>query len=318
MNKLGLLLFFLIAFTLLSTAQSSGLLADKKGIVYARNLLDWQKKPVASLSFDIYYPPAADPTKNYPVFFLLHGGSFTKGSSKAVTPMADQMAGAGFVVIAPNYRKGYKNSFITCVDSTGLEGAIYRAMQDVNACMRYVANHATDYHVDTSWMFVGGASAGGTLSLNLSYVTDSLAAIHYPSLVQEWGKLQTSGNSEPYNYTLKGICAMWGGMPAWDNLINSQSAIPTILYKGGRDNNLPDGVGHYHNCPQNSVVRAGQGIYNEMVAAGRPCVYHNQVNATHIAYDNDFCTATATCFFKALMTGRPYSGYYEYYESSCL
>ena len=268
--------------------------------------------------FDVYYPTGATSDKKYPVYFSLHGGSFTTGSKLNVTEFADQIADKGFIVIAPDYRIGYASNIIPCsIDSVDLQEAIYRAMQDVNACLRYVNNHADQYNIDTSSIFVGGSSAGGTLTLNLSYVTDSLAAVYYPNTVANWGQLQNSGNSEPYNYKIRGICAMWGGMPYWDSLINSKSAIPTIMFKGKKDTNLPDGIGPFMGCSTNSLVRAGSGIYNVMTALGVPCVYHLQVDAPHIAYDNDFCIENTACFFNALMNNIPYSGYYEYYNPSC-
>jgi hypothetical protein len=106
-------------------------------------------------------------------------------------------------------------------------------------------------------------------------------------------------------------------MPFWDNLINSKSAVPTIMFKGAKDSNLPEGVGYYMNCPNKSKVRAGSGIYNVMAALKKPCVYHSEPNAGHTAYDDAFCIANAFCFFKAVMNKQPYGGYYEYYKSSC-
>jgi hypothetical protein len=202
-------------------------------------------------------------------------------------------------------------------DSTALQEAIYRAMQDVNACIRYVTNHADDFNVDTSWVFIGGTSAGGTLALNDAYVNDSLAAIYYPKSVAKWGQLQNSGNNEPYHYKVKGINAMWGGMPYWDSLINSQSAIPAILFKGGKDANLPNGVGYYKKCSSRSKIRAGLGIYNVMLALDMPCVFHFHPIAPHTAYDDVFCLDNAACFFNALIGGTPYSGYYQNYKMSC-
>jgi hypothetical protein len=240
-----------------------------------------------------------------------------------VTEISDEFADYGFIVIAPDYRVGYPNSSNgndTCFvgdDSTGLQGAIYRAEQDVNACIRYVSNHAASFNIDTSRIFVGGASAGGTLTLNVAYVTDSLAAIHYPDFVTTWGKLQNTGNNEPNNYTIKGLCLMWGALPYWDSLINSKSAIPSILFKGGKDNNIPNGVGYYVNCPYNCLVRAGAGIYDVMTALHVPSVYHFQPYAGHAAYDNDFSLENTACFFNALMNNASYSGYYQIYDTSC-
>jgi hypothetical protein len=249
-----------------------------------------------------------------------HGGSFTSATKTSVTDYSDMFADYGFIVVAPDYRIGYSHSSTPCTDggdSVRLQEAIYRAMQDVNACIRYIANHANQYNIDTSWMFIGGASSGGTLALHDGYINDSIASVYYPNTVANWGKLQNSGNNEPYRYTIKGICAQWGGMPYYNNLINAKSAIPTILYKGGRDTNLPNGVGYYTGCNLTIRIRAGAGIYNAMTALKVPCVYHLQPNAGHSAYDDAFSIDNASCFFKALMSGKPYSGTFQYYDPSC-
>ncbi len=305
-----------------SKAQSARELRDQKNLVFARNLKDWQQNPVDSLMFDIYYPTGAMSNKKYPVYFSLHGGSFVTATKQSVSEFSDEFAEYGYIVVAPDYRTGYygSGSGDTCSatsDSTYLQGAIYRAMQDVNACVRYIANHADVYSIDTASMFMGGASAGGTLTLNAAYINDSLAAIHYPALVSQWGKLQTSGNTEPYNYTLKGLCPMWGGLPSWDGVINSKTAIPSILFKGGRDTNLPNGIGNYLNCPYGMSVRAGKGIYDVMQQVSASCVFHFQPAGGHAAYDNPFCAKNTACFFNALIQKQPYSMYLEYYDPSC-
>lgn len=311
----------MLSVLMLQYASAQTELTDRKNIVFARNLRNYNGTRVDSLMFDVYFPPGAMSDKKYPVYFHYYAGSFTGGNKSNITDICDYMAEHGFIAVAPTYRVGYEVGYPGCYgpvdDSTKLQEAIYRAMQDVNACIRYVANHAGELNVDTSWIFIGGTSAGGTLSLNDAYITDSLAAVHYPQTVATWGGLQNSGNNEPFNYTIKGINAMWGGMPYWDSLINSRSAIPTILYKGGKDANLPDGVGYYKKCSNRSKVRAGLGIYNEMVRLGKPCVYHFHPIAPHTAYDDDFCLDNAICFFKALMNGTPYSGYHQNYKPSC-
>lgn len=316
-----LVILLVSIFSGVAKAQTTEL-TDRKNIVFARNLVDWQLNPVDSLQFDIYYPTGATSNKKYPVYFSLHGGSFTTATKQSVSEFSDGFADYGYVIIAPDYRTGYNQGTGDCGtvpkdDSTNLQGAIYRAMQDVNACMRYIANHADEYNIDTSKIFVGGASAGGTLALNMSYVTDSLAAIHYPGIVAQWGKLQNVGNTEPYNYKIKGICAMWGGMPYWDSLVNKKSGIPTIFFKGQRDTNLPNGTGYYLGCTNSIKVRAGRGIYDQMTAQNIPAVFHFQLNAGHSAYDNDFCRENTACFFNGLSSNAGYTGYYELYDTSC-
>ena len=322
MIRLTLFVVFLILGHVSVSAQTVHELTDRKSIIYATNLKDYLLNPVDSLSFDIYYPTGATSDKKYPVYFSLHGGSFTTATKRSVTEFSDEFADYGFIVIAPDYRVGYLNSdaAVDCDpgdDSTGLEGAIYRAEQDVNACIRYVANHADSFNIDTSQIFVGGASAGGTLTLNVGYVTDSLAAIHIPDIVAQWGGLQTADNNEPYHYKIKGLCPMWGGLPTWPGLISAKSAIPSILFKGAHDTNLPNGSGYYMGCTYGPYVVAGQGIYDQLTALQAPCVFHLQPNGVHAAYDNLFCTKNTACFFKAIINKTPYSGSYQYYNSSC-
>jgi acetyl esterase/lipase len=295
MRNVLLLLILSFVFHLRPMAQTE--LTDKTKVVFARNLRTYDGKKLDSLVCDIFYPTGAMSNEKYPVYFQFHAGNFTGGNRTNVTDYCDAMADYGFIVIAPDYRTGYSGASLFCApgdDSTNLQEAIYRAMQDVNACIRYITNHAATYNVDTNWVFIGGNSAGGSLALNDAYVNDSLAAIYYPNTVANWGTLQSSGNNEPYNYTIKGVNAMWGGMPYWDSLINSKSAIPTILFKGGKDTNLPDGTGYYKECSSRSKVRAGLGIYNVMLALEKPSVYHFHNNAGHTAYDDAFCIDNAS------------------------
>ena len=293
-------------------------LTDRKDLLFATNVANWTGITIDSLLFDVYYPTGATSDKKYPVYFCLHGGSFITATKQSVSEFSDGFADYGYVVIAPDYRVGYASKDGLCQDNPdSLREAIYRAVQDVNSCIRYVTNHADDYNIDTSNVFVGGASAGGTLTLNLAYITDSVANAVYPQTVARWGGVQSTGNTEPYNYKIKGLCVQWGGVPEFDSLINSRSAIPSILFKGGLDTNLPNGVGYFFGCPNYEYIRAGQGIYDRLTALHTPCVFHFQPYAPHSAYDNDFCERNTNCFFKGLMANKPYSSYHEIYEPSC-
>src|SRR3954447_23998188 len=179
------LLFVMItvAFTTYTKAQTVKELTDKKNIAYAWNVRNFNGTHLDTLRFDIYYPTGAMSNKKYPVLIDFHGGSFTGATKTSVTDYSDMFADYGFIVVAPDYRVGYNHSSTPCTDgsdSVRLQEAIYRAMQDVNACIRYIANHANQYNIDTSWMFIGGASSGGTLALNDGYINDSIASVHYP------------------------------------------------------------------------------------------------------------------------------------------
>lgn len=304
-------------------AQTTNYLLAIKDVAYAGGLTDWQGLPVDSLRCDIYYPPGATADKKYPMILSLHAGSFTGGSKEGQISGADALTDLGFVVVAPDYRTGYNsNTKDSCADDTlGLNLATYRATQDGNACMRFLYNYADSFHIDTSNFFLMGNSAGADLALHMQYVTDAVVRLKEGYAYNQLGSVQGTGNSFPFKYTVKGLCAMWGGLPNW-NLINPKTAVPMILFKGGQDPGLPSdappyrGVGYYKKCPNYADLIAGIGIYQVMQAQNIPCVYHYQPNGFHAAYDEEFCTKATNSFFRSIMQTQPYSGYYVYYQQS--
>lgn len=312
-----LLLMYVCFISFSALAQSK--LVFKSSIKFATGLRDYKNRRVDSLLLDMYYPPEATSDKKYPVIVFLHGGSFTSGSRTNVSSECDLFAKQGFAVAAVDYRLGYllEDTGATCnADTTSMTLAILRATQDVNAAFRFLTANADLYSLDTAKFFVGGTSAGATLALYDCYVTDSIAQIYYPSAIAKLGGLQTSGNTLTNTYTVKGICAMWGGMPNL-GLITPQSAIPAILFKGGLDTGLPDGEGYYQGCEDYPSYLAGVGIYNATVAAGKSCVYHYNPLGPHAAYDDIFCMENSACFFNDLINGTATSAHLYYYVPYC-
>lgn len=53
----------------------------------------------------------------------------------------------------------YRIGFLPTMASIGRAG--YRAVQDAHAATRCLVAHQEEYGIDTSMIFVGGASAGG-------------------------------------------------------------------------------------------------------------------------------------------------------------
>src|SRR3954469_13950825 len=122
------LLLAVVSFIFTSRATAQTELTDKKNIVFARNLPTYNGKHIDSMMFDIYYPTGAMSNKKYPVYFHFYAGSFTGGDRTNITDISDAMAENGFIVVATDYRTGYKTGSITCInkdDSTDLQEAIY-------------------------------------------------------------------------------------------------------------------------------------------------------------------------------------------------
>jgi hypothetical protein len=110
---------------------------------------------------------------------------------------------------------------------------------------------------------------------------------------------------------------MWGAMLTDPTQLIDSSAYPTIMFKGDEDGGIPDSAGHFDDCPNYPMMWAGPAIYDRLVAVNDKVVYHFLPQANHPAYDNQFCVEQASCFLKAIMQGRPYSGQFIGYQPSC-
>ena len=304
-----------------SSSVSTTELTDRPGVVFARNLLDWRGRPVDSIMMDMYYPTGATSNKKYPVIIYCHGGGFSGGNRFNVMPACDRFADNGFIAVAIDYRVGYKKGKgdLACeTDSVSLNEATYRACQDVNAAFRFIVAHADELNADTSALFVGGSSAGAALALQDAFLTDETAQVFYPYCVTKLGTLQTSGNNLTNTYKIKGVVSLWGGLSYADKLIDSvKTPIPTILYKGTEEAGIPDSIGNYRGCSTMPILFSAPAIHARLENQGIPSVFHSLPGGNHPAFDIEFCVENSTCFMKAIIEGRPYSGLYQYFNSSC-
>jgi acetyl esterase/lipase len=294
-------------------------LTDVKSVKFASNLTDWRGDHVDSLVMDLYYPTGATSDKKYPVLLFCHAGGFTGGNRTNVSAICDRFADSGFIAIGFDYRVGYrKGDTRNCeTDTLTQNNAIYRAVQDAKAALRFIMAHASDYNIDTSKIFIGGSSAGAVLALTASYVDDSIAQLYWPESYQLLGSVETSGNTLTNKYNLKGIISMWGALKDDKMIDTNYRAYPTILFRGDEDEGIPDSFGHYATCVNFPTVFGATGIYDRLRSLNVPAVYHLLSLGNHSAYDDQFCVEQSVCFLRAVMAGRAYSGEFHSYTPSC-
>jgi alpha-L-fucosidase 2 len=127
-----------VAFILCGAVLSAAPL-DRKDVEYAR--------PAGQpLLLDLHVPDGPGP---FPAAILIHGGGFDEGSkSTNVRPLFEPLTEAGFAWFSIDYR---------------LAPAVHfpEAMDDVNSAIRWVKQHAAEYHVDLAKIAIIGESAGG-------------------------------------------------------------------------------------------------------------------------------------------------------------
>src|SRR5215831_1022211 len=119
-----------------------------------------------TLLADIYHPQNDNFFKR-PAIIVLHGGGFKKGSRKTntVKELSIKLSLKGYVVVAIDYR--------ICVQKLrhgNLATHVINAVQDLNACIRYIKAHAEKWRIDTDKVFVSGASAGAIVALTKAFI----------------------------------------------------------------------------------------------------------------------------------------------------
>ncbi len=253
-----------------------------------------------TLRLDLYYPNlAVDPSPKRPFIMLFHGGGFTSGDKQSgdIKDLCIHLARRGFVCATVNYRLGYNFT------EYGQYKARYRAIQDGHAAMRYIVNNANSVRIDTSWLFVGGQSAGSLLALGMVYADqselDSVSLLYNATAASvELGNLNTSGNNLINSYSIKGVFNNWGAVNANEMDINEM--IPTVAFHGKFDTIVRIGA---DNSFLHYTLNGSETIHNILIAKNICSEITIDSTNEHGIYRNAssvFRASRASCFFKSV------------------
>ena len=130
----------------------------------------WIESNTVNIDLDMdIYEPLGDTVSNRPVIVLLHTGAFFSGYNELddVVDLAISAAKRGYVAVSINYRLG-----LNVLSSYSGERAVYRAVQDGGAAIRYLREFSEELNIDSSSIFMWGTSAGAFVALHLSYLEE--------------------------------------------------------------------------------------------------------------------------------------------------
>lgn len=272
-----------------------------------------------SLAMDFYVPETAISSGDkLPFILFVHGGGFVRGDKTADNDFVVKMAKKGYVVASINYRLGrdYDSTNLCAGDTTDFKKALYRAVQDCNAAMRFAIYHANDYNIDTSWVFTSGKSAGCATILASHYNTEEVLAGSTSDFSDELGGLNDADNDLKATYTLKGMVPMWGDVSDI-NLITSITGVPSIFFHGGKDPVAPIGVAKAYYCDNYFLVYGSAAMYDKLTSLGISAVLHVDPDGGHGVFNDDFLSNNADCFLTSVMSKQYEKGYYSGFKTSC-
>lgn len=279
------------------------------GIVYGRGVT-WQNDTI-DLKLNVHYPkPSLDTFQKHPFVMMVFGGAFRIGTRQTVDALCREFARRGFVAASMDYRLGWDT---TCADSLSYIKAVYRAMQDLHAALRFVVAHADTMRVDTAWLFAGGQSAGSGTVLGLVYSSQQEIDSIYPQLSVQLKKLNKADNTLTNKFTLKGIFNNWGSVE--DVFYDAADALPMVSFHGDADGVVNIDSAQELNCfhPPLPWALGSRALHNRLVSAGICSDLTVRHNGGHGVFTDSigksFRVGRAACFFKNLFCSSCVSGY---------
>lgn len=214
------------------------------------------------------YTPDNDTLEKRPLIVWAHSGGFLNGNKDAddMVALCDSFARRGYVTATIDYRLGFNP-----LSNTSAERAVYRAVQDIRASIRFLKEHYIEYGIDTNTTFVGGTSAGAFLALQVVYMdqNESPASIASGMGFPALGCLDCEGNTYSHAMNITGYVDMWGavGDSAW---IQSDETVPGLLIHGTADGTVPFGVGHPFGVPTTPITNGSRCVANQLTTLNIP------------------------------------------------
>lgn len=262
-----------------------------------------------TLSLNMAFPKlSTDTMQKRPMVLLIHGGGFVSGDKDDFNMQAYLFARRGFVAVTIDYRLG-----VDCLsDSLSYDKAVYRAMQDANAAMRFMISKADSLRIDTNWVFIGGGSAGAGTCLSMIYLSQGEFNAIHPTIQPQLGNLNNSTNNLSNTFTVKGVFNNWGGIPK--DVFQESEAIPTISFHGDADLIVPVDSAYGSSCVNPLYIYGSNLIHQKLSQWGICSQTIIKPGGDHGIYDEtqagtNFRVGKASCFFKSIMCGICYSDY---------
>lgn len=210
------LLLFLISlsFTSISFSQCGNRYVDslfeveKNTYVFGQNTtFDGTNQ---TLNLDLYTPKNDIETKR-PCIIFCFGGSFVTGSrtSTELVQLAEFFTKKGYVCASIDYRL---DNIFNLIASETTTKAVWRAVQDAKAAIRFLRSKQTEYKIDEKQIFIGGTSAGAITAMTAGYSQFNDFPTSLQSTINSIGGFEGTTNNLTVSSEVKGLFGFSGAI----------------------------------------------------------------------------------------------------------
>lgn len=219
------------------------------------------------------FEPLGDTLKQRPMLVCFHGGGFVSGNKEHddMIEFCKIFARKGYVTATAQYRLG-----MNLLSNTSGERAVYRAIQDSRALLRYLRENAVALKISPDHIYILGSSAGAFMALHnvfLNKETERPAGTYlinnFPPTTNngpDLGSLDAIGSYQTQNSQANGIVSLWGALQDTSLIEAADPNIPVLLIHGTADAIVPFGLGSPFQAPTLTATYGSQTIDKRMTS----------------------------------------------------
>jgi alpha/beta superfamily hydrolase len=163
-----------------------------------------------TLNLDLY-TPKNDIESKRPCIIFCFGGSFVTGSrtSTELVQLAEFFTKKGYVCASIDYRL---DNFLNLIAAESTTKAVWRAVQDAKAAIRYLRSKQTDFKIDEKQIFIGGTSAGAITAMTAGYSQFNDFPASLQTVINSLGGFEGSSNNLTLSSEVKGLFGFSGAI----------------------------------------------------------------------------------------------------------
>lgn len=230
--------------------------------------------------------PRNDAEKKRPCLIFLFGGGFAGKFDDCTQEVCKGMVQKGYVVVAADYRVGFKNALLAgqCIGdfNTGMYPAYVRAIQDSRSLIRYLKANAERLGIDPNLIFISGQSAGALAAIGTALMDNNNSPKEVMS--QVGGSLDPMNDNMQYDTKVAGVISMAGAVIDPNLVLGKKISTPMNFIHGTCDELLDMYSGSPFRCADRKtfpIVYGGAAIYEASKTQNNP-VYLNMIcNGSH-------------------------------------